>query len=165
LMMRLDERSAQKVTAQHSSSMSDKERRMLMLKLGVPRTFFSPPRYLVVAMVAQAFVSSPATAVLIAHWDLEEGAGATTTASIGAPTANGILLSGAGWDTQFLPPVVGGTSAAVILTGPPDGISTTFVPPTGGAARTIAAWIRADPTQLIPGVNLVLVADRFPHLW
>jgi len=84
---------------------------------------------------------------LVAHWDLEEGSGTQTTAAVGAPQANG-TLHGADWVTTDLAPVPEGTTAALRFDAAADDyVGTGFPGVTGTAARTVAAWIKADPAQ------------------
>lgn len=60
-------------------------------------------------LVSFALVMSVAgniSADLVAHWNLEEGSGDTTTAAIGSPDADGTLV-GATWATVDLAPISG----------------------------------------------------------
>ena len=83
---------------------------------------------------------------LIAHWPLEEGLGTTTTAAVGSPETDGTLV-GATWITSGLAPI-DGTGAAVFFTSTnSDRVETNHPGVVGQGARTIAAWIRAEPTQ------------------
>jgi len=83
---------------------------------------------------------------LVAHWDLEEGSGATTTAAVGSPDADGTLV-GASWVTTGLAPIDGTTAAVFFNSASSDRIETNYVGITGQAARTVTAWIKAEPTQ------------------
>jgi hypothetical protein len=83
---------------------------------------------------------------LVAHWDLEEGAGTTTTAAVGSPDADGTLV-GASWITTGLAPVEGTAAAVFFTSASSDRIETNFTGITGQAARTVTAWIRAEPAQ------------------
>ena len=53
-------------------------------------------------------IAGNASADLVAHWNLEEGSGATTTAAIGSPDADGTLV-GATWVTADVAPISGST--------------------------------------------------------
>ena len=87
------------------------------------------------------------TNTLVAHWDLEEGSGPTTTAAVGSPTADG-TLSGATWTGTDLGPVPTGTTAAVDFDATAgDYIQTGFAGISGTRARTVSAWIKGDVVQ------------------
>ena len=61
-------------------------------------------------------VASTASAQLVAHWDFEEGSGDTTKNQI---TGDLDPLTDTMWltDSALLPPVVGGSTAALSLNG------------------------------------------------
>ncbi|UCF17859.1 MAG: LamG domain-containing protein, partial [Phycisphaerales bacterium] len=83
---------------------------------------------------------------LVAHWDLEEGSGATTAAAVGSPAADGTFV-GATWSTTELSPAEGTTAAAFFNSNNSDRIETNLTGIAGQAARSVAAWVKADPTQ------------------
>ena len=89
-------------------------------------------------------------AELVAHWTLEEGAG-TTAADSTANGYAGTIAGGATWTTADLPPVSGGTTAAVDFDGADDQIDIVgFKGVTGTGDRTITAWIKTginNPNQ------------------
>ncbi|QDU88540.1 hypothetical protein Pla175_19180 [Pirellulimonas nuda] len=114
----------------------------------------------VAAWIGQSRMAPHASAALVAHWTLEEGMGAATTPVVGGPAAEGSLFGGARWQTQFLPPVVGGSSAAIAFDGSPNAVLTGFDGVVGGSARTVAAWVRADPFQGDFGGSVVSWGDN-----
>ncbi|HUV65137.1 MAG TPA: LamG domain-containing protein, partial [Sedimentisphaerales bacterium] len=83
---------------------------------------------------------------LVAYWDLEEGSGTTTTAAVGSPDADGTLV-GATWITAGLAPIDGSTAAAFFNSANADRIETNYPGILGQAARSVAVWIKAEPTQ------------------
>ena len=83
---------------------------------------------------------------LVAHWDLNEGSGTTTAAAVGSPAADGTFV-GTTWLTTGLSPAGGTTAAAFFNSSNSDRIETNLTGITGQAARTVAAWIKAEPTQ------------------
>jgi len=88
---------------------------------------------------------------LVAYWDLEEGSGTTTTAAVGSPAADGTFI-GATWITTDLSPAEGTTAAAFFNSNNSDRIETNLTGITGQAARSVAAWVKAEPTQNNNGV-------------
>jgi len=86
------------------------------------------------------------TAGLVAHWDLEEGSGTTTTAAVGSPQADGTLV-GATWITAELPPLLGTSAALFFRSASADRVETTHPGVLGQGARSVTAWIRAEPVQ------------------
>ncbi|MHC4583978.1 MAG: LamG domain-containing protein, partial [Planctomycetota bacterium] len=101
--------------------------------------------YLVSLAVVMGLVNS-ATAELVAHWKLDEGSGDTTTATIGSPDADGILV-GATWVTADAAPISGSNAAVFFESANSDRIETNYVGILGQAERTVTAWIKAEPTQ------------------
>jgi len=91
-------------------------------------------------------IAGNASADLVAHWNLEEGSGATTTAAIGSPDADGTLV-GATWVTADVAPISGSTAAVFFESASSDRIETNYVGILGQAERTVTAWIKAEPTQ------------------
>ncbi|HCO93829.1 MAG TPA: hypothetical protein DIU00_07760, partial [Phycisphaerales bacterium] len=87
-----------------------------------------------------------ATADLISYWKLEEGSGTTTIAEVGSPDADGTLV-GATWITTGLAPIDGTGAAAFFTSANSDRIETNHPGIVGQGARTVTAWIRAEPTQ------------------
>ena len=99
-----------------------------------------------VSFVLVLRVAGNASADLVAHWNLEEGSGATTTAAIGSPDADGTLV-GATWVAADVAPISGSTAAVFFESASGDRIETNYVCILGQAERTVAAWIKAEPTQ------------------
>jgi len=99
-----------------------------------------------ISFVLVLSVVSSASADLVAHWDLEEGSGSTTTAAVGSPDADGTLV-GATWLTTDLAPIARTTAAVFFESVNSDRIETNYVGILGNAARTVTAWIKAEPTQ------------------
>jgi len=99
--------------------------------------------YLVILILA---IGQTSYAGLVAHWDLEEGSGTTTTAAVGAPQANGTLV-GATWITTGLAPIGGNTAAVFFNSANADRVETNYPGVLGQAARSVTAWIRAEPVQ------------------
>ncbi len=84
---------------------------------------------------------------LVAHWKLDEGEGAGTTAQVGGASASGTLV-GCSWISADLAPVPSGTNSAVDFnSNNNDRISTGFTGVSGKQGRTVAAWIKADSIQ------------------
>ena len=83
---------------------------------------------------------------LIAYWPLEEGAGTTTIAAVGSPEADGTLV-GATWIATGLAPIDGTGAAAFFTSTNSDRVETNHPGVVGQGARTVAAWVRAEPTQ------------------
>jgi uncharacterized protein (TIGR03382 family) len=98
---------------------------------------------LVVALMAltAALAASPAHAVEVMRWQLEEGLGGfTSDTSAGAHTGT---ITNAAWASAGLPPVPTGTTAYVDFDGSGDLITATgFKGVTGMQARTVSAWIK-----------------------
>lgn len=99
--------------------------------------------YLFISILAIGQISY---AGLVAHWDLEEGSGTTTTAAIGSPQADGTLV-GATWITTGLAPIGGNTAAIFFNSANADRVETNYPGVLGQAARSVTAWIRAEPVQ------------------
>jgi hypothetical protein len=99
--------------------------------------------YLVICVLAIGQISY---ARLVAQWDLEEGSGTTTTAAVGSPQANGTLV-GATWITTGLAPIGGNTAAVFFNSANADRVETNYPGVLGQAARSVTAWIRAEPVQ------------------
>jgi len=91
-------------------------------------------------------IAGNASADLVAHWNLEEGSGATTTAAIGSPDADGTLV-GATWVTADVAPISRSTAAVFFESVNSDRIETNYVGILGQAERTVTAWIKAESTQ------------------
>ncbi len=112
-----------------------------------------------VAMV-MAFASS-ASADLVAYWDFEEGAGTTTKDQINNTDEP---LTGTTWVTNpaDLPPVPGGTTAAMLFESANSAyIDTAFDGIGGSAARTIALWVKlTDITDSSASQGLVSYGGR-----
>lgn len=84
-----------------------------------------------------------AHADLVAHWTLEEGTG-TTAADSTANGNTGTIAGGATWVTTDLPPVPGGTTAALQMDGVDDQVDIVgYKGISGTGARTITAWIKS----------------------
>ncbi len=96
---------------------------------------------LVSLLLAMAQISY---AGLVAHWDLEEGSGAATTAAVGSPQADGAFV-GATWITTGLAPMEGTTAAVFFNSANRDRIETNYPGVLGQAARSVTAWVRVDP--------------------
>ena len=79
---------------------------------------------------------------LVGHWTLEEGTG-TTTADSSVSGNAGTISAGATWTTVDLPPVPGGTTAALDFDGNDADINIIgYKGVTGTGDRTITAWIK-----------------------
>jgi len=107
--------------------------------------------YLTVVVLGALGLASHASAALVAYWNLEEGSGATTAAAVSSPQADGKLV-GATWTTTGLAPIDGTTAALFFKSASADRVETSYPGVLGQAARSVTAWIRAEPTQTNNGV-------------
>jgi len=98
------------------------------------------------SFVVMLALAGNASADLVAHWMLEEGTGTTTIAAVGSPEADGTLV-GVTWITSGLAPIYGTGAAAFFTSANSDRIETNHPGVLGQAARSVTAWIRAEPTQ------------------
>ncbi len=109
-------------------------------------------RLLHLAIIVSALgVARDASGGLVAYWNLEEGTGTTTQAVVGSPQADGRLV-GATWITADLAPIAGTKAAVFFKSTSADRVETTYPGVVGQAARSVTAWIRAEPTQTNNGV-------------
>ena len=105
-------------------------------------------------------VSSVAQAELVAHWDFEEGTGSTTSDQI---NMNDDPLTDTTWitDPGSLPPVPGGTTAALLFNGTSSVIDTAFEGIVGNNPRTIAMWVNlTEVTDAAASQSLVTPNSR-----
>ena len=109
--------------------------------------------YLAACAVLVCGLVANVSADLVAHWDLDEGSGGTTTATVGSPDADGTLV-GASWLTTDLAPISGNAACAFFNSANADRIETNYVGILGPAARGVTVWIKAEPT---PTNNAVIV--------
>jgi len=100
----------------------------------------------------------PAQAGLVAHWTLDDGAmdNTTTLATDLVGGHDGTLTNfadpTASWITSGLPPVVGGTTAALEFDGANDYVvATGYQGVTGTQARTVSSWIKVPTDGYIDG--------------
>ncbi|GAI85876.1 unnamed protein product, partial [marine sediment metagenome] len=107
--------------------------------------------YLTSFVLVLGLASIAASADLVAHWDFEEGSGDTTTAAVGSPDADGTLV-GTTWLTADLAPIPGNTACLFFESLSSDRVETNYVGILGQAARSVTAWIKAEPTQNNHGV-------------
>ena len=120
-------------------------------------TIFVNKLALLTASVCLATAVTSEAAVLVAHWDLEEGAGTTAADSSGNGHDGTIAGGGNPWITSGLPPVPSGTTAALDFDGVDDQINITgYTGITGSADRSVAAWIRT--TDVGGGQNMGIVS-------
>ena len=101
-------------------------------------------------------LTGPAHADLVAHWKIDEGTGATVADS----TANGhtgtVSALGATWTTTDLPPVPGGTTAAMDMDGTSGQIDIVgYKGVTGTQDRSVTAWIRTRQTTAAQNKGIV----------
>jgi hypothetical protein len=101
--------------------------------------------YLAVIMSALG-AARDASGGLVAYWNLEEGTGTTTAAVVGSPQADGRLM-GATWIAADLAPIAGTKAALFFQSTSADRVETNYPGVLGQAARSVTAWIRAEPTQ------------------
>ncbi len=109
----------------------------------------------IVAVGLLAAVANPAHAALVAHWPLDEGSGYTTVADVAGGGHTGTMqnFNGDEWitDPAELPPILGGTTAALRFDGPGAGnqeyiVATGYKGISGTDPRTMTAWIRTPST-------------------
>ena len=98
---------------------------------------------------------APARADLVAHWKLDEGSGTVA----GDETINnhdGTITSGAVWTTVDLPPVPGGTAAALDMNGIDGQVDIVgYKGVTGTQDRSVTAWIRTRQTNATQNKGIV----------
>ncbi|MFT5412772.1 MAG: hypothetical protein ACI9NC_005524 [Verrucomicrobiales bacterium] len=88
----------------------------------------------------------PSFADLVAHWTLDEGAGAIAGDSTGNGNT-GAIAGGTTWQTANLPLVPAGTTAALRMNGVDGAINIAgFKGITGSSNRSVTAWIRTNLT-------------------
>ncbi len=97
------------------------------------------------------------SATLVAHWDLEAGAG-TTAADVSGNNRDGAIAGGGSpWINSGLPPAPSGTTAALNFDGVDDQINVTgYTGVTGTDDRSVSAWIRTTNTGA--GQNMGIVS-------
>lgn len=110
--------------------------------------------------------TATARADLVMHFKLNEGALDPTTNGVGSAPGNwlgafaGSILPA--WVNTNLPPVPGGTPAALYFdatgTTPRPIINTDYQGLTGQVARTVCAWIKAQPSQPAGGGSAIIVS-------
>ena len=108
-------------------------------------------------LVASCGVSQ---AELVALWDFEEGSGGTTRNQISLVDDP---LTDTTWvtDPANLPPVPGGTSAALLFNGTSSVIDTAFEGIGGNGARSIALWVQlTEVTDAAASQSLVTYGAR-----
>ncbi len=102
-------------------------------------------RKIVAFTVALVTMGGAAHAALVNHWQIEEGAGATTADAVGGKT--GTLTNGPTWVASGLAPI--STTAALSFDGADDHVvATGYKGVTGTTPRTAAFWMKAGSTQL-----------------
>jgi len=113
-----------------------------------------------VGVVVIAAGSSIAQAQLVALWDFEEGTGSTTSDQINMnddPLTDTTWITGPG----SLPPVPGGTTAALLFNGTSSVIDTAFEGIVGNNPRTIAMWVNlTEVTDAAASQSLVTYGAR-----
>jgi hypothetical protein len=80
--------------------------------------------------------ASSGVAALIGYWDFNEGTG-TVAANSANGSFNGTVAGGAAWV-----PGPNGFGNALTFDGVDDQVNTSFSAVSGGAVRTVAAWIK-----------------------
>ncbi len=103
-------------------------------------------KLLLLVLLICAALGQISYAGLVAYWNLEEGSGTTTMAAVGSPQADGKLV-GATWITTGLAPIAGTKAAVFFKSTNADRVETNYPGVLGQAARSVTAWIRAEPTQ------------------
>ena len=104
-----------------------------------------------------AFAALPARAALVAHWKIDEGTGTLVADSSGNNRNGTVSAMGATWTAADLPPVPGGTSAAMDMDGANGQIDIVgYKGVTGTQDRSITAWIRTRLTT--PAQNKGIVS-------
>lgn len=97
----------------------------------------------------------PSHADLVGHWQIEAGSGTVAT-DTSANTNTGTIAGGATWETENLPPVPDGTSAALKMDGIDDQINIVgYKAISGTGDRSVTAWIRTGQTMAAQNLGIV----------
>ena len=97
-------------------------------------------------------LAGDASGVLVAHWDMDEGTGATAASQVNSPDADALFFGDPSWSSHLLPPVPSGTTSSLLLDPVDDFLETNaMIGVPADNARTVAAWIRtgSDANQTI----------------
>lgn len=101
------------------------------------------------AIIAGVLITShPASAALVNHWSMEEGAGFTTADVVGGKTGTLTNMEAGDWTNVGLAPIPGGTTQALTFDGTNEEVvATGYKGITGTAARSMTAWVKTNVTN------------------
>jgi hypothetical protein len=117
-------------------------------------------------LLLSLLTAATAQAGLVMHFKLDEGALDPFTNTVNSAVSNWTGVFGGSippaWVTTNLPPIPGGTPAALYFDAtapnPRPVINTDFTGVTGQLARTVCAWIKSESTQPATGGGGIIVS-------